>query len=517
MKAQSPIFSQMSNKPIHAKPHDNYGIKPWRILVVDDEPEVHCVTHMVLRNFEFNRRPIEFLDADSAEQAKKILSQEKDIALCLIDVVMESDEAGLELVKYIRQELKDDNMRLVLRTGQPGYAPEKDVIRHYDINDYKDKTELTDIKLHTLMYSALRAYEDIMRLELNRQGLEMVIKASSDIFEAQSLNNFTSAVLMQLMSLMSLSPNALMVKVDGFSVAGNNGQFRVLAGAGEFTSLVGSEKYEDIAGDVREFMEQASCRKQSIYEEKRMVLYSETDQGHHHMLYLQHDRDLSHLDQRLIELFCGNVSLAYENLTLKQEIEETQREIVYRLGEAIENRSKESGNHIHRVASMCAVMAKAFGYSDVDVTRVKAAAPLHDAGKIGIPDRILHKAGKLDNSEWEIMKTHVDIGYQMLKNSNRPIINYASIIAEQHHERWDGKGYPKGLRESQIHLLGRIVAVVDVFDALTSTRCYKKAWPIDEALDYLQAQSGSQFDPQVVTIFMKHISEISSICERLAD
>ena len=518
-KLANPLFAVTTNAEVSDSELElsNMKVPPWKVLIIDDEPEVHSVTTLVLRDFEFNDRPISLFDAYSSAEAKDILTQESDIALCLIDVVMETDEAGLDLVKYIRNDLKNSQIRLVLRTGQPGYAPERDVIRDYDINDYKAKTELTDTKLHTLMCSAFRAYDDIMCLEQNRIGLEMVIDASANIFEAASLSTFASAVLMQLMALLNLSKHAVMVAASGFSATNNANELKIMAGVGEFKKLIGKDGSTTLPQDVKSLIDTAIAEKRSIFEPRRLVLYSETHQGNHHLLYLLHHRKLSDLDQRLIELFCGNVSIAFENHKLREEIDDTQREIVCILGEAIENRSKESGNHIHRVAAMMAILSKAHGFSDEEVARIKAASPLHDAGKIGIPDMILHKPGKLNDEEWAIMKTHVDIGYNLLNKSQRRTLRYAAIIAHEHHERWDGDGYPQGLAGEEIHILGRIAALVDVFDALTSVRCYKKAWPIDEAVTYVIEQSNKQFDPNIVRLFTENQQKLESICEIFVD
>lgn len=513
---KSPLFAK-SNKKEASADAEKVALMPWKVLIVDDEPEVHTVTTMVLKDFELKGRSIQIIDAYSGAEAREILQQEGGFALCLIDVVMESDDAGLELVRYIRQDLKDLAVRLVLRTGQPGYAPEKDVIRDYDINDYKDKTELTDIKLHTLMCSAFRAYDDILSLELNRLGLEMVIKATADIFEATSLHKFTSAVLMQLMSLLNLSKDAMMLSVSGFSATEDNKEFEVLAGVGKFDSLIGKNRKDHLPHDEKLLVSKSLAEGGNIYEKDRFVLHSKTDQGNHHLLYIQHNRELTDLDRRLVELFCHNISIAYENHTLRKEIEDTQREIVCILSESIENRSKESGNHIYRVAEMTAVMAKAFGYSDEETARIKAAAPLHDVGKVAIPDAVLHKPGKLDGEEWDVMKTHVDVGYDMLKGSKRKILEYASIIAHEHHERWDGEGYPEKIAGEDIHILGRIVSLVDVFDALTSKRCYKEAWPLDKALDLIKSESGKQFDPHVVDVFIENIDSFLRIKNEFTD
>ncbi|PCK07471.1 MAG: metal-dependent phosphohydrolase [Alteromonadaceae bacterium] len=519
-KLNNPLFSNRNkdtdtkaNKPKATVIPEN----AWKVLIVDDEPEIHKVTVMVLRNFELKGRPVELVSAYSAEHAREILAKNDDFALCLIDVVMETDYAGLELVRHIREELHYHATRLVLRTGQPGYAPEKEVIAKYDINDYKDKTELTETKFYTLMCSALRAYDDIVSLDNNRQGLEMVIDATANIFEARSLQTFTSAVLMQLISLLQLSRDAVMLQISGFSVTDSPTSMQILAAVGKYTDYIGSPSTNCLPEDDRQLLSKALSQHSHVYEDGRFVLYSETNEGHYHLLFVQHPHQLSYLDKRLIELFCSNVSIAYENHRLREEIENTQREIVCILSGAIESRSLETGKHIYRVAEMAALLASSFGYSKEDCERIKAAAPLHDIGKVGIPDQILHKPGKLVGQEWEEMKTHVKIGYDLLKESKRKVLQYAAIIAREHHERWDGNGYPRGLEGEDIHLLGRIVSLVDVFDALTSRRCYKEPWPVEKAIDYLQNESGKQFDPTVVNIFMQNLNKIQTICESYSD
>ena len=156
--------------------------KPWKLLLVDDEPEIHEVTRLVLGNFRFEGKPLQFLSVYNVEQAKRLLEMHDDIAVTLLDVVMETETSGLELVKFIREDLHNHQIRIVLRTGQPGQAPEHEIISNYDINDYKEKTELTSQKLATVMFASLRAYRDIMTIEANKRGLERVIAASAHIF-----------------------------------------------------------------------------------------------------------------------------------------------------------------------------------------------------------------------------------------------------------------------------------------------------------------------------------------------
>ncbi|NVJ71346.1 MAG: DUF3369 domain-containing protein, partial [Alphaproteobacteria bacterium] len=162
----------------------------WKILIVDDEPDVHVATKLALKGFEFDDRALEFFEAQSGAAARRILAEQKDIAVILLDVVMESDDAGLKLVDHIRNELHNSMVRIILRTGQPGQAPERDVIVRYDINDYKEKTDLSATKLFTLMYATLRSYRDINIIEASRRGLVRVIESSAEMFKEQFLDNF---------------------------------------------------------------------------------------------------------------------------------------------------------------------------------------------------------------------------------------------------------------------------------------------------------------------------------------
>lgn len=196
---------------------------------------------------------------------------------------------------------------------------------------------------------------------------------------------------------------------------------------------------------------------------------------------------------------------------LNHEIESTLRETVYTMGVIEEQRSKETNNHTKRVTLYSKLMAEKLGLSPREIELVTAAAPLHDIGKIGIPDNILLKPGKLDEQEYDVMKNHARIGYTMLSHSNRDILQAAGIISLQHHEKWNGSGYPQGLKGEEIHIFGRIIALADVFDALYSPRVYKKAWDLESVIDLLTEESGQHFDPKLVEIFLRDIDEFVAI------
>lgn len=217
------------------------------------------------------------------------------------------------------------------------------------------------------------------------------------------------------------------------------------------------------------------------------------------------------LAQKNIEL---SLKVEHQKTRLLAEVEENQREMIYVLMEVMESTSDETGKHIKRVAESSRLLAHYIDYlSEEDETVIFHAAPMHDIGKIAVPKEILHKPGKLTPEEYQIMQTHSAKGRDFLKNSKRKLLSAAAIIAYEHHEKWDGSGYPRGLQGNEIHIFGRIVALADVFDALTHKRQYKHAWNIDEAVAYIKSLSGSHFDPQLVDIFSAHLPEFIAIIE----
>jgi len=199
------------------------------------------------------------------------------------------------------------------------------------------------------------------------------------------------------------------------------------------------------------------------------------------------------------------------------ELYDTQVDVIQRLSRAIEYRDSETGLHIIRMSHYSACLASKLGFTKKECEMVLAATPLHDIGKIGIPDNILLKPGKLTPPEWTIMKTHTTIGGELLDGSGSKLLTLAKEIALTHHERWDGLGYPNGLKEEKIPLIGRICGLCDVFDALTTKRVYKNAWPVEEAIEEINREDGSHFDPKVVKAFNEILSQILKIKNRYED
>lgn len=497
--------SIFADEPVVTEESNTIKQAPWHILIVDDEPGVHQVTDMVLKEFEFGGRPLKITNAYSAKEGREVMEKESDIALAIIDVVMETDDAGLELVRHIRDDLNNHYSRLVLRTGQPGQAPEEHVIINYDVDDYKDKTELSSNKLITLLYTSLRSYRDICTIDQHRRSLEQVITASTEIFETNTLSIFASAVLKQICNLLNLK-GALFYCASLNEDLVESDDYLVLAATGDMAQYQTQHK-SDLPKEVLEAFEKAQNEKHSFISKSAYTGYFCTSHGSENLLYVSMEEELSELDQQLLDIYSNNVAITYENLVLNEEIIDTQKELAYILGEAVEQRSKETGSHVKRVALYSHLMATKIGLSDEVAELIKLASPLHDVGKIGIPDRILKKPGKFEPEEWEIMKTHAQIGADLLSNSENDVITMGRIIASQHHEKWDGSGYPNGIKGEDIHLAGRITALADVFDALGCKRVYKEPWPLEDILNEIDKQKGKHFDPKLVEILHDNIDE----------
>ena len=203
--------------------------------------------------------------------------------------------------------------------------------------------------------------------------------------------------------------------------------------------------------------------------------------------------------------------LTFENINLQDDLLETQKELVYTLADAVEARSKETGAHVKRVALSCEILARLYGLPEAQVMLLKTASPLHDIGKVAIPDAILHKAGKLDAAEWAFMQKHAQFGLEILQRSKRPLMKMGAEIALSHHERWDGTGYPKGLAGEAIPLSGRITALADVFDALGSRRSYKEPWSEDRIADTIREGRGTHFQPELVDLLLNNLSTFSAL------
>jgi len=488
------------------------GNGSWKVMIVDDDEFVHKVTELTLGDYHYQNTPVEYLHAYSGAEAKMLLEDNPDTAVILLDVVMETEDAGLEFARFVRQDACNAFVRIILRTGQPGQAPERKVITEYDINDYKHKAELSEQRLFTAITAAIRSYRDLRIIEQGRLGLQGVIAASSALLAATSVQDFFVLALEYILRTGRCAGDAC--SEHGLVAVNRDGGFQIVETRGIF-ELVDSSMLPDRMREL--FGDLAADRKVMVLDQEFAASFfnSHTDQNYY--IYASFGRPLNETEQGLLHILGGNIAVTLNNLFLTEEIVATQREVVLTLGEVVETRSKETAQHVRRVAEFCYFLAIKAGLSEDRAQLLRMAAPMHDVGKIGIPDSILFKPGRLSAEEYSIIKTHTVIGHSILKNSSRRIMRTAATIALQHHERWDGAGYPHGLVEDETHIYGRITALADVFDALACDRVYKQAWPLEDVLAYMQEQRGKQFDPRLVDIFMQNVDEILAIRDKYPD
>lgn len=492
----------------------NVHLGKWKVLVVDDDQLVHNTTRLVLSDFAFEGKKMQLLHAHTSDEAKKLLKEHQDIAVIFLDVVMEAEDSGLRMVRYIRNDLKNSLVRIILRTGQPGQAPEEKVIVDYDINDYKTKTELTVQKLYTSLISALRSYRDLVKIERNRRGLKHIITSSSTLFEMTSLKRFTYGLLTQLSALFESDDHAYFHRTSGLAAVSQGGNLTIIAANGEFCNFLDQDAKSVLPYHIQNLMKQASQERRSLIGENYFVGYYKSLGTIENFIIFDKLNIRDEIDRELLELFSSNISVAFDNIYLNQKVADTQKEIIFRLGEVVECRSNELGNHVKRVSEYAELLSGLLGLSVEKCQIVKMAAPLHDIGKIGVPEIILNKPAKLTPEEFELIKTHTTMGFDILSESDLELIKEAAQIALSHHENWDGTGYPKGISGEAIPIESRIVSFVDVFDSLSQKRVYKEAWSLEDIYTYMASERGKKFDPQIVDLFFNHVNEFLEIMEK---
>src|ERR1700740_1078750 len=287
--------------------------RKWKIAVIDDDSAVHEGTRFALSDYNLNGATLEILSAYSAVEGRTLMRDNPDIAAVLLDVIMETDVAGLELVEYIRNEIKNETVRIILRTGQPGQAPERRVIVQYDINDYKAKTELTADKLFTSLTAALRSYQQLERMVQTRRGLEIIINAASTLYDFKSMQRLAEGVLTQIASLLNVDCAGILVLRDGGDISGD---FSVLAGSGCYSRFIGTAGAQSLDAELRSMVEAAFRRRKHEFVDHRTVLYIRTGSGREVVVLLQAERPLSETDRSLVEIFSSRLSIAFANVLL---------------------------------------------------------------------------------------------------------------------------------------------------------------------------------------------------------
>lgn len=288
---------------------------PWRILIVDDDPDVHTTTTFALRGTEILGRSITFLHADSASQAREILARDRDVAVILLDVVMEEEDSGLKLIKIIRDTLKMNDTRIILRTGQPGYAPEIDAVRDYDINDYKTKSELTRNKLFTAITSAVRSYQQIRTINTNRRGLDLIVRASGELLALSGIRDFSAGVITQMSALLGIPPEGLICVQRSSDLDTEDGAF-IIAAAGRYAPLINQPIDEITDNRVHLSLQRCLREERHIFDDTSSTLFFGSRTSRNMAAFLDAPINIDEGERQLLEVFCANISIGLENTLL---------------------------------------------------------------------------------------------------------------------------------------------------------------------------------------------------------
>lgn len=439
-----------------------------KILIVDDSKTVHSELTAILSDIYLNGKVLDIEHAYGFEDFRKIFVPEK-YALVITDLVMERDDSGIQVINHIRHTCNDKRTRIILMTANPEKIPSDLLTKDYDVNAYLEKNHLSPFSMKLTVLSMLKTYEDIVSLERAIVTLENVTANATEM----SLEELLINTFFQARTFLSLKrPD---IKLNGEIFVNNERIFPP-----KFIKSEPLEHRYDFLTKVHE----------------NRILFNVYSSKELNTLEISYVRSLLKNLQRSV------ISTRYPDV---------EEEFVIMLSKVVEAKSEETGDHVNRVAELSGYLAEALGFNSSDANLIKKASALHDIGKVGVPDYILNKPEKLNDKEFAVIKEHSMIGFEILRDSTLNVFEIGAVVALEHHERWDGTGYPYGLQGEEIAIEARIVQVADVFEALTHDRCYRPAWPVEKAVEYMNDMKGRQFDPKVVEAFNKHLKDMIAI------
>lgn len=368
-----------------------------------------------------------------------------------------------------------------------------------------------------MIITSLRSYRDIITIEENRQVLSKIISSSADLFSSQSSENFIEGIVQQLASLLVGSKDtayltSLVVGPKPIEQYDST-ELYVFTGKGDYENKKGNRLEQVITGRELISCQYAYANKTMVFEDEYLVVYCESKTKKGSLLYmLGLPRRLTKTDKDLVNIFSRNVQVAFYNVLLNRDIEDTQREIIECIADTLEA-NFGSENHSKRMIKICEVLAGATGPSKKEIKTLCLAVPIHEMGKIRILDNLLRNAGGLNKEEMLKVRYQADIGFNLLKGSDRPLIKVAAMITRDHNEYWDGNGYPKGKSGEEIHIFCRIINIANAFDTMRNKGNCKEAWPLKKVMEVMAAEKGHQFDPKIVEILQENIGEVETIIQ----
>jgi response regulator RpfG family c-di-GMP phosphodiesterase len=472
------LFAEQNEEVEFQRP----ALSPWKVLIVDDDADVHLVTKLVLGDFEYCGRGLQFLQAYSAQEAKQIVRQQPDIAVAWVDVVMERDDAGLQLVKWLRHENGNRHLRIILRTGQPGLAPEESVIEDYEINDYRAKTELSSQKLKTSMMAALRSYRDIMMLEQKQLGVEMMLDASVGFDEQHSIQPFTQGLMHQLIALLSRDEAAQALNISGALIYSDL-DYRILAGYGLF-----SARQDDSLSDGELAMvarHNAACLNdtEDNQEAVKEMVCRLTNLAHPLTLFIRANQPITIGNQIRVQQLVKQAAVRLQKLLQTPSAESE-------LGDSL----KQYPETLRRMDALLETLAKRL-YRDglyADVLNTNFIEML------GLTAMVHSVEKELKRDDW-LLKAHT-LNLEMEWQAGLEALGKMAMTP---YPNWNGKGLYTTLSGDLIPLEQRLMALVDVFDTLMWVTSFKKIDSTSDVLAFIEQHAGDYFDPQMVPAFVE--------------
>lgn len=471
----------------------------------DMEDEVFCKTQLL----EQYKNTVDRSSIVSKADAKGIITYVNE-AFCKISGYTEEELIGKPHNVVRHKDMDSSVFKEMWHTIKDLKEPWKGIVknRKKDGSDYWVQTiinPILDEKGNVLEYIGIRT--DITEIERTKEYLKDQYNISQNNFqEVMNLSKLYENAMEESNIILRMSPDKIFTfaneqfyKISGFT------KEELIGKPYDFIKRVTSENYE--FEKIWENIENGKIWKGQVSN-----IFKDGKTYH----FLITAVPIINLNGQILEYMSIRKDIT-DVVELHKEIEETQREVIYKMGEIGESRSQETGNHVKRVSEYSKLLASLYGLDSKECEILFTASPMHDIGKVGIPDSILNKPGKLNEEEWKTRRKHSVIGYNILKNSQRDILKTAAIVAMDHHEKWDGSGYPRKLRGEEIHIYGRITALADVFDALGSSRCYKEAWSDENIIKLLENEKGKHFDPKLVDLFFENIDKFKDIRDRYKD
>lgn len=465
----------------------------WKVLIVDDEPEVHAVTKLALSDFQFLGRGLDFYSAYSGSEARELINSHPDAAILLLDVVMESDDAGLKVARFIREEALNHYTRIILRTGQPGQAPERTVIVNYDINDYKSKTELTAQKLFTTVMSSLRSYRDIMSIEQSRHGLEKIIASSSNLYALQPMTRFVDGLVQQLSWLIGGCRQTL------YATADDKGRsYQVVAAHGEDASeAVGQTLRSVLPSAALAEVEDVITHHGSYYGSDFVLLYCRSHcRPHGSLLFIDGiSRKLNDDDHHVLQLFAENVQLAQDNVVCLEDSDQ----FVARLSDQL--MATHAANFDPDKLSDRAALAYRLGQQVTDREQAQAIALAWFLYEPAEP--LLRCASESVAANETTCQQRVARSLRALGHGQHIATQIAHRALTERLERWDGMGLPEGKQGADIAISTQLLILTEqLFD------WQQQGLSVLDIKTRLETEKGRYYSPEFLEGVVPNLSTV---------